>query len=602
MSLDQYHVIRLLQQQSESLKDAVALEGFEMAAPWYQVSWQAFDQISSKIAQVLIELGVQVQDRCVILAQNCPQWTCADVGTLKTRAVVVPIYPTSTVEQASFIVNDATAKVIFVDDAKQYAMACELQALCPSLEHVIVFDASVTLAADKANQHWHLDTLLAGDTQLNIEQEAELNQRLQAANLDDLLTLIYTSGTTGDPKGVMLDYRNMASTIRQHDQKLAFHSGDVSLAFLPLSHVFERSWSFYVLCRGGHNVYLQNTQRVKEAISAVRPHTLCVVPRFLEKVYSAVQDKVAKSADGRKKLFAWAMRVGQRQFEVGQGRAKGGLWLSLQWRLAHKLVYSKLQAVLGGRLKFMPCGGAALDVNVGSFFHAINIPVLCGYGMTETNATVTCNTLGNRVPGSNGQPLLETEIKLGKDDEILVRGATVMRGYYNRPEDTAAAFEDGWLKTGDAGRFDANGNLFITDRIKELMKTSNGKYIAPQRVEGAVGCCPFIEQVAIIADARNYVTALIVPAFESLEAWAKDKGLKYESPLELLRHSHVVEHFEQRLKQLQHELAGFEQIKKFTLLPEAFSMEAGLITPTLKLRRKMIYHKYAHEINAMYNN
>lgn len=602
MSLDQYHVIRLLQQQSESLKDAVALEGFEMAAPWYQVSWQAFDQISSKIAQVLIELGVQVQDRCVILAQNCPQWTCADVGTLKTRAIVVPIYPTSTVEQASFIVNDATAKVIFVDDAKQYAMACELQALCPSLEHVIVFDASVTLAADKANQHWHLDTLLAGDTQLNIEQEAELNQRLQAANLDDLLTLIYTSGTTGDPKGVMLDYRNMASTIRQHDQKLAFHSGDVSLAFLPLSHVFERSWSFYVLCRGGHNVYLQNTQRVKEAISAVRPHTLCVVPRFLEKVYSAVQDKVAKSADGRKKLFAWAMRVGQRQFEVGQGRAKGGLWLSLQWRLAHKLVYSKLQAVLGGRLKFMPCGGAALDVNVGSFFHAINIPVLCGYGMTETNATVTCNTLGNRVPGSNGQPLLETEIKLGKDDEILVRGATVMRGYYNRPEDTAAAFEDGWLKTGDAGRFDANGNLFITDRIKELMKTSNGKYIAPQRVEGAVGCCPFIEQVAIIADARNYVTALIVPAFESLEAWAKDKGLKYESPLELLRHSHVVEHFEQRLKQLQHELAGFEQIKKFTLLPEAFSMEAGLITPTLKLRRKMIYHKYAHEINAMYNN
>ena len=602
MSLDQYHVIRLLQQQSESLKDAVALEGFEMAAPWYQVSWQAFDQISSKIAQVLIELGVQVQDRCVILAQNCPQWTCADVGTLKTRAVVVPIYPTSTVEQASFIVNDATAKVIFVDDAKQYAMACELQALCPSLEHVIVFDASVTLAADKANQHWHLDTLLAGDTQLNIEQEAELNQRLQAANLDDLLTLIYTSGTTGDPKGVMLDYRNMASTIRQHDQKLAFHSGDVSLAFLPLSHVFERSWSFYVLCRGGHNVYLQNTQRVKEAISAVRPHTLCVVPRFLEKVYSAVQDKVAKSADGRKKLFAWAMCVGQRQFEVGQGRAKGGLWLSLQWRLAHKLVYSKLQAVLGGRLKFMPCGGAALDVNVGSFFHAINIPVLCGYGMTETNATVTCNTLGNRVPGSNGQPLLETEIKLGKDDEILVRGATVMRGYYNRPEDTAAAFEDGWLKTGDAGRFDANGNLFITDRIKELMKTSNGKYIAPQRVEGAVGCCPFIEQVAIIADARNYVTALIVPAFESLEAWAKDKGLKYESPLELLRHSHVVEHFEQRLKQLQHELAGFEQIKKFTLLPEAFSMEAGLITPTLKLRRKMIYHKYAHEINAMYNN
>lgn len=597
MSLEQYHVIRLLQQQSQSLKEAIALEGFEMAAPWHQVSWQAFDEISHKIAQVLIQLGVQVQDRCVILSQNCPQWTCADIGILKSRAIVVPIYPTSTLEQASFIINDAAAKVIFVDDAKQYALACELQKQCPTLEHVIVFDAAVQLAQDKP-QHRHLDNVLAQA----YDQSAELAQRLKDANLDDLLTLIYTSGTTGDPKGVMLDYRNMASTVRQHDQILPFNAGDVSLAFLPLSHVFERSWSFYVLCRGGHNVYLQNTQRVKEAISAVRPHTLCVVPRFLEKVYSAVQDKVAKSAEGRKKLFAWAMGVGERQFEVSQGRAKGGLWLSLQWRLANKLVYSKLQAVLGGRLKFMPCGGAALDLNVASFFHAIGIPVLCGYGMTETNATVTCNTLDNRVAGSNGKVLPEIEIKLGKDDEILVRGDTVMRGYYNRPEDTAAAFEDGWLKTGDAGRLDAHGNLFITDRIKELMKTSNGKYIAPQRVEGAVGCCPFIEQVAVIADARNYVTALIVPAFESLEAWAKEKGLKYESPIELLRHSHVVEHFEQRLKQLQQELASFEQIKKFTLLPEAFSMEAGLITPTLKLRRKMIYHKYAHEINAMYNN
>ncbi len=596
MSLEHYHIIQLLQQQSQSLKDETALEGFEMAAPWDKVSWQAFDNISNKIARLLIELGVQAQDRCAILSQNCPQWTCADVGALKSRAVVVPIYPTSTLEQASFILNDAAAKVLFVDDAKQYALACKLQQQCSSLEYVIVFDASVQLIAGA--QHMHLDTLLAQEW----DQHAELEQRLQAANLDDLLTLIYTSGTTGDPKGVMLDYRNMASTIRQHDHILPFKTGDVSLAFLPLSHVFERSWSFYALCRGGHNVYLQNTQRVKEAISAVRPHTLCVVPRFLEKVYSAVQDKVAKSPEGRKKLFTWAMHVGERQFEVTQGRAKGGLWLSLQWALANKLVYSKLQQVLGGRLKFMPCGGAALDVNVGAFFHGIGIPVLCGYGMTETNATVACNTLDNRVAGSNGKVLPEVEVKLGVDDEILVRGATVMRGYYNRPVDTAAAFEDGWLKTGDAGRFDADGNLFITDRIKELMKTSNGKYIAPQRVEGTIGRCPLIEQVAIIADARNYVTALIVPAFEALEVWAKEQGVKYESSVELLRNGQVIEHFEQRLKLLQEELAGFEQIKKFTLLSEAFSMEAGLITPTLKLRRKMIYHKYAHEINAMYSN
>ncbi|BDM62679.1 long-chain-fatty-acid--CoA ligase IcfE [Shewanella sp. NFH-SH190041] len=599
MSLNQYHVIKLLKQQAEIRPQATALEGFEQSAPWHKVSWQAFDTISNKLAQVLIGFDFGIQDRAVILSQNCPQWTCVDVAVLKARGIVVPVYPTSTLEQAAYIINDAQAKVLFVNDATQYQMALELRQLCASLTHIIVFDAAVSLT--DAPQQYHLDSLLEAPLP-QAAAVAELKQRLADANLDDLLTLIYTSGTTGDPKGVMLDYRNFASTVRQHDKKLAYTPGDVSLAFLPLSHVFERGWSFYVLCRGGHNVYLSDTNRVKEAIAAVKPHTLCVVPRFLEKVYSAVMEKVGKAPQTRQRLFHWALATGARQFEASQGRAGGSWLLAAKWQLANKLVFSKLRNVLGGRLKFMPCGGAALDPKVGGFFQAIDVPVLCGYGMTETTATVTCNTLDNRVVGSNGQVLPEVEVKLGTDSEILVRGDTVMRGYYNRPEDTAAAFEDGWLKTGDAGLLDAQGNLFITDRIKELMKTSNGKYIAPQRVEGTVGCCPFIEQVAIIADARNYVTALIVPAYEALEYWAREKGLKYESPLELLRHSHVVEHFEQRLKTMQHGLAGFEKIKKFTLLPEAFSMEAGLITPTMKLRRKMIYHKYASEINAMYGH
>ncbi|MCL1051903.1 long-chain fatty acid--CoA ligase [Shewanella abyssi] len=596
MSLESFHVIRLIQQQSQALGDAIALEGFEMAAPWHQVSWSNFDVITSKIARLLIQFGIESQDRAVILSQNCPQWTCADLGLLKAKAVVVPIYPTSTLEQAAYMVNDAQAKLVFAGDAEQYAMACKLVSQCDSLTRVVVFDRTVEL--QDLQNHCHLDELL--ERELDSEADSELERRLADLNLDDLLTLIYTSGTTGEPKGVMLEHRNIASMVRQHDQLLPFTPGDVSLAFLPLSHVFERGWSFYVLCRGGHNVYLQNPMAVKEAIVQVRPHTLCVVPRFLEKVYSAVQDKVIKAPQARQKMFSWAMSVGHKQSEVGQGRHKASLGLSLQWKLANKLVFGKLKQVLGGRLKFMPCGGAALDPNVSAFFQGIDVPVLCGYGMTETTATATCNTLANRVPGSNGQVLPEVEIKLGKDNEILVRGDTVMRGYFNRPQETADTFEDGWLKTGDAGRIDADGNLFITDRIKELMKTSNGKYIAPQRVEGKVGCCPFIEQVAIVADARNYVTALIVPAFESLEVWAKEKGLHYDSPLELLRNSHVIAHFEERLKALQSELAGFEKIKKFTLLPDAFSMEAGLITPTMKLRRKMIYQKYSQEINAMY--
>jgi len=595
MSLEQYHVVHLIKQQSQALGDAIALEGFEMAAPWHQVSWSKFDNISSQIAQALIQFDLDIQDRVVILANNCPQWTCADIGTLKARAVVVPIYPTSTFEQASYIVDNAKAKLIFAGDKGHYTMACELANKCASLVHIVVFDKSVELVSD---EHHYFDDLIANSYKAQIA--AELNTRLEAANLDDLLTLIYTSGTTGVPKGVMLDHRNIAAMVREHDNFLPFTTGDVSLAFLPLSHVFERGWSFYVLCRGGHNVYLQNPMAVKEAIVLVRPHTLCVVPRFLEKVYSAVQDKVSHASKIRQKMFAWAMSVGHKQSEVGQGRHKASLGLSLQWKLADKLVFSKLKQVLGGRLKFMPCGGAALDPTVGAFFQSIDVPVLCGYGMTETAATATCNTLANRVPGSNGRAIPGIEIKLGKDNEILLRGDTVMRGYYNRPEETAASFEDGWLKTGDAGRLDEQGNLFITDRIKELMKTSNGKYIAPQRVEGKVGCCPYIEQVAIIADAKNYVTALIVPAFEALEIWAKARGLHYESQLDLLRNHQVVEHFEQRLIALQKDLSGYEKIKKFTLLPEAFSMESGLITPTMKLRRKVIYNKYAHEIKAMY--
>ncbi|MFV0511036.1 MAG: AMP-dependent synthetase/ligase [Shewanella algae] len=595
MSLEQYRITHLLRQQLKARAEHIALEGFEMAAPWDKVSWNEFNRISAAIAGTLIANGFEVQDRAVILSHNCPQWTCVDVGVIRARGVVVPVYPTSTLEQAAYIINDAGAKLLFVDNKAQYELACELESLCPTLNCVVVFDKQVTL---KQPHHQHLDTLL--EQTVPEEARTELAAREQSTTLDDLLTLIYTSGTTGDPKGVMLDQRNFASAMRQHQQKIPFSSDQVSLVFLPLSHVYERGWSFYVLSRGGRNVYLADTQRVKEAIATVRPHTLCVVPRFLEKVYSAVQDKVARAGNGRRKLFAWALSVGERQFEVMQGRAKPSAWLSLQWRLADKLVYGKLRAALGGRLQLMPCGGAAVDAKVSAFFAAINLPVLCGYGMTETTATVTCNTLDNRVTGSNGRCMPEVEVRLGAENEILVRGDTVMRGYFNRPEDTAEAFEDGWLRTGDAGYLDEQGNLFITDRIKELMKTSNGKYIAPQRVEGKVGCCPFIEQVAVVADARNYVTALIVPAFEALEAWAKQKGLSYESPLELIRHSHVVEHFEERLKHLQQELAGFEQIKKFTLLPEAFSMEAGLITPTLKLRRKMIYHKYSREINAMY--
>ncbi|MBM7071830.1 long-chain fatty acid--CoA ligase [Shewanella sp. 202IG2-18] len=596
MSLEQYHLISLLRKQSRTRSSEIALEGYDCVVNWKTVTWQRFEDVTNQIASWLIEHGIQTQDRCAIMSRNCPQWTCADVGILKARGVVVPLYPTSTVQQAAFIINDAEASVLFVEDALSYQMALELKALCPTLQRTVVFDTEAVLESE---QDCHFDALCQSATDVN--QNGELKARLQSSNLDDLLTLIYTSGTTGEPKGVMLDYRNVASTISQHDKKFNVRAGDTSLAFLPLSHIFERAWSFYALYRGMRNVYLTDTHKAKEAIADIKPHTLCVVPRFLEKVYSAIQDKVIKSSRNKKRIFNWAVAVGYQQFEANQGRQKGHPWLSLKWQIANKLVFEKLTTALGGNLVFMPCGGAALDANVERFFQAVNVPLLCGYGMTETTATITCNTVDSRMPGSNGQPLSETEVKIGENSEILVRGGSVMRGYYKRPEENGNVFDDeGWFKTGDAGEFDEEGNLFITDRIKELMKTSNGKYIAPQRVEGKVGCSPFIEQVAVIAEAKNYVTALIVPAFETLEEWAKEQGLKYSNTMELLRHNQVIHHFEERLVELQIELASFEQIKKFTLLPDEFSMEAGLITPTLKLRRKVIYNKYADEIRMMY--
>ena len=594
MSLEQYHLISLLRKQSRTLGNEIALEGYDAAVNWKTVTWQRFEDITNQTANWLIDNDIQIQDRCAIMSKNCPQWTCVDVGILKARAVVVPLYPTSTLEQAAFIINDAEAKILFVDDEVSYQMAKQLQEVCPSLKRIVLFDDQV----ETQHNDEHFDALIK--TTLDVNQHGELKARLQSSNLDDLLTLIYTSGTTGEPKGVMLDYRNVASTVAQHDKKFDVNPGDVSLAFLPLSHIFERGWSFYALCRGVRNVYLGDTSKIKEAIVDVKPNALCVVPRFLEKVYSAIQDKIIKSSKTKKRIFNWSVTVGYQQFEAKQGQRRSSLLLSLKWQIANKLVFEKLTAALGGNLKLMPCGGAALDANVERFFQAVNVPVLCGYGMTETTATVTCNTVDNRVPGSNGQPLPDTEVKIGDNNEILVRGESVMRGYYNRPEENSKVFENGWLKTGDAGQFDEDGNLFITDRIKELMKTSNGKYIAPQRVEGKVGCSPYIEQVAIIAEAKNYVTALIVPAYETLEEWATEQGLKYSNTMELLRHSQVVKHFEERLLELQYELANFEKIKKFTLLPDAFSMEAGLITPTLKLRRKVIYHKYADEIRMMY--
>jgi long-chain acyl-CoA synthetase len=328
---------------------------------------------------------------------------------------------------------------------------------------------------------------------------------------------------------------------------------------------------------------------------------MCAVPRFYEKIFSAIHERVAKAPLHRKLIFTWAVNMGARISACKQERREPSLLLKKSYQLADKVVLVKLRALLGGRIKMMPCGGAKLDPTIGRFYQANGEKVKLGYGMTETTATVSCWDDTGFDPDSIGSTMPGAEVKIGPDPEILVRGPMVMKGYYNMPEETEKAFDDeGFLKTGDAGKFDQQGNLYITDRIKELMKTSGGKYIAPQVVEGAIGKDHFIEQIAVIADTRKFVSALIVPSFEALEEYAKELNIKYHDRIELIKHSQVVEMFEKRVAELQHELAKFEQVKKFTLLPNAFSMDQGELTPTLKLRRKVIHERYQAEIERMY--
>lgn len=590
MSTLDFHFINRFHHQVQQLAERVALR-FKQNGEWQALSWKRFQEKVNQISYALIHQGIDIQEKIGIFAHNMPRWTIADIGAMQVRAVAVPIYATNTAKQVEYIVNDADIKILFVGDQEQFDQVLEIAHNCPQLTKIVAMKSSIDLAGQPLACYW--------EDFVQVEpNETALNQRLADKQLSDLFTLIYTSGTTGEPKGVMLDYANLAHQLQAHDLALKVDENDVSLSFLPFSHIFERAWLAYVLHRGATNCYLEDTNLVREALAEVKPTLMCAVPRLYEKIYAAVWDKVQKAPVHRRALFQWAIKVGEKHFQT----EKPSWWLRSQYALADKLVLSKLRALLGGNIRMMPCGGAKLEPSIGLFFHSIGVNVKLGYGMTETTATVSCWSDKGFNPSSIGTLMPNVEVKIGDENEILVKGGMVMRGYYKKPEETAQAFTaDGFLKTGDAGEMDAEGNLYITDRIKELMKTSNGKYIAPQYIEGKIGKDKFIEQIAVIADAKKYVSALVVPCFESLEEYAKQLNIKYHDRLDLIKHSDVVQMFEKRIHELQKELPSFEQVKKFTLLPQAFSTKMEEITPTLKLRRKVILQRYKEQIEAMYS-
>lgn len=596
-NLQDYHIIRRLQLQFLHSGNKIAYRQWD-AKQRIEMPWVEVEKKTRALSNALLDMGVDVQENVGIFSQNMIDWSLADIATLQLRAVTVPLYATSSVDQAAYILNDANVRILFVGEQKQYDIVCELLELCPQLEHVIVFNPDVALNANTPS--CYLESLI-NNTQC--QHDDVLQQRIDECHLDDLFTLIYTSGTTGEPKGVMLDYTNLASQLYLHDERLSLSDEDVSLCFLPLSHVFERAWSFYVMHTGAVNVYLTDTHAVREAMSAVKPTVMCAVPRFYEKVYSAIQDKVSQASALKQFMFKWAIKQGEKQRDAELNQRRPHFISRLCYRFADKKVLKPLRQILGGRVRFLPAAGARLDDAVIRFFLATGINVKYGYGMTETCATVSCWQENQYKLGSIGTPLPGIEVRIGAENEIQVRGSIVMKGYFNKPEDTADAFtDDGWLRTGDAGALDNDGTLYITERLKDLMKTSNGKYIAPQMIEGTLGQDRFIEHIAVIADTRKFVSALIVPCFDVLEEYARALNLKYQDRIELLRHTKIKELFDERLREMQKNFSGFHQVKRFTLLAENFTMESGELTPTLKLRRKIISERYRNEIELMYQD
>ncbi|MCF5851132.1 AMP-dependent synthetase/ligase [Aeromonas veronii] len=591
------HLVRLMRERIAQLGNKAALR-VQQDGQWRAIGWRTLGQAMDYCAQALIRAGHQPTEMVGIYARNMPEWTQADLGILAARGVSVPIYPTSTLDQLRYIVKDAGIKVLFVGEQPQFDQALTLLQN-GEIRQIVALDSNVNLRG--CEQASHFQTFLVSGNHQPSEQE--LRVRETQYRMDDLLTLIYTSGTTGEPKGVMLDFSNIAACFEMHNSRLDLNQQDVSLCMLPLSHVFERAWSYYVLYCGAENVYIRDPQKVMDVIGEVQPTVMCAVPRLYEKAYAMIQAKVAQAPALRRALFGWATKVGKQMVATRQAGNSASPLLYGQLWLAERLVFRKLRARFGGRTRFLPVAGARLADDVNLFFQAMGLNLKYGYGMTETTATVCCYEDSQFKLGSIGTALNGIEVKLGENNELLVRSPTVMRGYYNKPDATAEVMtEDGFLRTGDAGELDSQGNIYFTERLKELMKTSNGKYVAPQLVEGTIGKDRFIEQIAIVADARHFVSALIVPCFESLEEYARSINLQYQCKTELLRHSRVMEFFEARIADLQKELAKFEQVKKFTLLPSAFSMELGELTPTMKLRRKIIEAKYQSEIEAMYNH
>ena len=569
-------------------------------AKWVEITWRELNEKVERVARALASLGVKEEDRVAICSQNMPQALIVDFANYANRAISVPMYATASVQQIEYIVNDAEIELLCVGEQVQYDNALEVIKNNKFLKHIVVFDPSVDLKGESRAMYFE-DFMRLGDDK-SLQKVVE--KRTKAATEDDLAIIMYTSGTTGESKGVMLPHSCLLEAMRIHDIRLThIKRSDTSMAFLPLTHIFERAWTYFCLWQD-IKVYLnQRPTDIQNTLKEVRPTLLCAVPRFWEKIAAGVQLKIDSFSPFKKALVAWALAVGE-EYNIGYKKdlKRVPCGLAIRYKIADRLIFSTLKKVVGldkGRL--FPVAGAALDDKLAKFFISLGLPIMYGYGLTETTATVCCYPYHNYVIGSMGSLMPSVDVKIGEDGEILVKGKTVCSGYYKKPEITANSFVDGWFRTGDAGKLVDGTHLYMTDRIKDLFKTSNGKYIAPQQIETILGGDVFIEQVAVIGNNRNYVTAIIAPNLEALKGYAAQNNITYELVDELMENPQICKMMEERIAELQKDMAPYEKIKKFRLIKRGFTIESGELTSTLKLRRAVILQNYAAMIEEMYN-
>ncbi len=569
---------------------------------WKSITWNQLSDTVKQVSNALLNLGVKVQENIGIFSNNCAQYLYCDFGAWGVRAVTIPFYATSSEQQIQFMVNDASVRFLFVGEQEQYDKAHRIFALCPTLERIIIFDKTVRISSHDPNALYFEDFLKLGE---GLPRQSEVETLLKQASLDDLANILYTSGTTGDSKGVMLSHEQYYAALKGNQEVVPVGEDDRVLNFLPFAHIFEKGWALLGMSVGARMIINTYPQEVQQSMRETHPTSMSSVPRFWEKVYTGVMEKIDNAGALQRKIFQNALRVGRKHNIEYLSRGKRPpLMLHLEYEAINKTLFSMVRKELGlTNPNIFPTAGAAISPNIEEFVHAIGLNMVAGYGLTESLATVSCDQLDKVYTiGSVGRPLSVVDVKISDEGEVLLKGKTITKGYYNRPDLNDSTYTaDGYFRTGDCGYL-KDGELFLTERIKDLFKTSNGKYIAPQMIESLLLVDKYIDQIAIIADQRKFVSALIIPEYRLLEEYARKNGIDFETREDLCANEKIHDMMQERIETLQQQLAHYEQVKRFTLVAHHFSMENGELTNTLKLKRRVINENYKAEIDKMYED